>query len=50
MGDPDPEPHKVKISEAKMESGDQEPNNPGDTFDEDGEVVGTRLRLVRIMI
>ena len=66
MGDPDPEPHKVKISEANMESGDQEPDNPkplkgilktnhksinpGDTFDEDDEVVGTRLGLVRIMM
>ena len=50
MGDPDPEPHKFKISEANMESGDQEPDNPGDTFDEDDEVVGTRLGLVRIMI
>ena len=65
MGDPDPEPHKVKISEANMESGDQEPDNPkplkgilktnhksinpGDTFDEDDEVVGTRLGLVRII-
>ena len=65
MGDPDPEPHKVKISEANMESVDQEPDNPkplkgilktnhksinpGDTFDEDDEVVGTRLGLVRII-
>ena len=64
MGDPDPEPHKVKISEPNMESGDQEPDNPkplkgilktsrsinpGDTFDEDDEVVGTRLGLVRII-
>ena len=50
MGDPDPEPHKFKISEANMESGEQEPDNPGDTFDEDDEVVGTRLGLVRIMM
>ena len=50
IGDPDPEPHKVKISEGNMESGDQEPDNPGDTFDEDDEVVGTRLGLVRIII
>ena len=50
MGDPDPEPHKVKISEGNMESGDQEPDNPGDTFDEDDEVVGTRLGLVRMII
>ena len=50
MGDPDPEPHKVKISEPNMESGDQEPDNPGDTFDEDDEVVETRQGLVRIMI
>ena len=64
MGDPDPEPHKVKISEPNMESGDQEPDNPkplkgilktsrsinpGDTFDEDDEVVGTRLGLVRMI-
>ena len=50
IGDPDPEPHKVKISEGNMESGDQEPDNPGDTFDEDDEVVGTRLGLVRMII
>ena len=50
MGDPDPKPHKVNISEPNMESGDQEPDHPGDTFDEDDEVVGTGLGLVRIMI
>ena len=50
MGDPDPKPHKVNISEPNMESGDQEPDNPGDTFDEDDEVVGTRLGLVRMII